>query len=411
MRVLSTGMEWFSESPGGLPRYFADYLEAWQRSGEDVQALIQVQNPRVREELPSYVQGVTLERNHLWSVRWQWRERLELAVSGQTYDVWNPHFSYYAWGAVNRPLFCEIPMVTHFHGPWAYESKVEHGGLLQQTRFAIQKAIEKRVYRASDQFIVLSHAFKDVLVDNYDVPADRVHVIPGGVDVRRFCPGDDEGRVRQELNLPQDKTILVSVRRLAHRMGLDRLIHAVSTLRHDFPKLLLVIIGTGGLERELRALVTELGVEAHVYFAGRVSDEDLPKYYQAADLSVVPSVAFEGFGLITTESLACGTPVVGTPVGGIREVLQGLDGEMLCPGSSVPHLVEGLGRALGHVSRLPTAEQCRAYVLQNYTWDVIIPQIKEVFVSARDGKHSKEGTQSVALSSKQIAVAERTKGV
>jgi glycosyltransferase involved in cell wall biosynthesis len=398
-------MEWFSESPGGLPRYFADYLKAWQCYGEDVRAFVQVRNLRTHEELPSYVEGIPLDRSgNLWSVRRQWRDCLASEASRQTYDVWNPHFSYYAWGAVSHPILNELPIVTHFHGPWAYESKVEHGGLLRQTRFALQKAIEQRVYRASDQFIVLSHAFKDVLVDSYGVPGDRVHVIPGGVDTERFNLGDDMIRIRKELNLPQDKTILVSVRRLAHRMGLDRLIQAVSILRDDVPDLLLVLIGTGELERELRALVTELRIADHVYFVGRVSDENLPMYYQAANLSVVPSVAFEGFGLITAESLACGTPVIGTPVGGTREILQSLNHELLCEGSSISHLVEGLGRALSDMSRLPTAEQCRAYVTENYTWDVIIPQIRDVFVVAQRGKHSESRTRHTKLSNNLLDV-------
>lgn len=375
-------MEWFHENPGGLPRYFADYLDAWRRHDGDFKAVVQVRNRATLQDLPTDVRGVYSEQTDTLSIRRLWKTEIGAELGQGKYDVWNPHFAYYAWGAMSHPALRDMPVVTHFHGPWAYESAVEYSGVLKQVRFMLQKNIERRVYRQSDRFIVLSESFKQILIDNYHVPPRQIHVIPGGVDVDKFHPVTDREKVRFELGLPTHRTVLVCVRRLARRMGLERLIQAVSSLAKDFSEILLVVVGTGELASELRRLVDELHLEKHVIFAGRVSDDNLTKYYQAANFSVVPSISFEGFGLVTTESLACGTPVVGTRVGGTQEILQGLSPNLLVSGTEISDLVEGLGTVLSHPSEMPGPERCREYVLENYTWDVIIPQIQSVFHSA-----------------------------
>ena len=358
-----------------------------------MKALVNVRHAKTLSDLPFGVEAVQLARANAYAKRRLWQSTVNDELKHGRYDVFNPHFAYYAWGPVTQSAIHEIPIVTHFHGPWAYESRVEHHGPFKHIRFALQKTIENRVYRSSDQFIVLSSSFQKVLEDDYGVPEDRIHVIPGGVDVHRFHPTEDVEMVRRELGLPQDRIILVSVRRLARRMGLDRLVHAVSVLRRDFPNLLTIVVGTGDLENELRSLVSELNLEEHIWFVGKVSDAQLPRYYQAADLSVVPSVAFEGFGLITIESLACGTPVLGTPVGGTSEILRGLSQGLLSNGTSTMDLVEGIGTVLSHPSRLPSSLQCREYVMKHYTWDVIIPLIEDVFASALNDKKHKSGRE------------------
>lgn len=382
MRVLASGTEWITERPGGLSRYFSDYLKAWNENGETVQALVRTSGNHNTTTLPDYVRAIPCTQTNPLKVRKLWRDVITHELSSQHYDIWNPHFAYYAWGAVDQKATEHIPIVTHFHGPWAYESKVEERGVLSQLRFQLQKYIEQRVYRFSDQFIVLSEAFADLLSNDYGIPRQQIHVIPGAVDVKRFVPTEDVEIVRHTLGLPMNRPVVVSVRRLAHRMGLDRMIQAISMLVGDFPNLLVVIVGGGKLEAQLRDLVLQLKLQDNIWFTGRVSEERLPMFYQAANLSLVPSVALEGFGLITTESLACGTPSLGTPIGGTKEVLLGFDERLLVSGSQVHDLKEALGRALGELHQLPTKQQCRDYVLQNYTWDVVAPQIATVFSAA-----------------------------
>ena len=116
-----------------------------------------------------------------------------------------------------------------------------------------------------------------------------------------------------------------------------------------------------------------------------VLSDILPQYYQAADLMVVPSVAFEGFGLVTTESMACGTPVAGTPVGGTKEILESFEPKLLFEGSTQQDITSGLRRLLADSSQLPSRSATRQHVLDHYTWDVVVPQVADVFRLAMQG--------------------------
>ncbi len=374
-----TGLEWFGQRPGGLPRYLMDFSRAWLERGHRGRVLVRVPPTSGRSALPTYVRGVEVAGGP-WAVRRAWADVYREELARRSFDVFNPHFAYYAWawdrGAV------DIPVVTHFHGPWAYEARAERQGRapwVTDLIFRAQRSIEQRVYRTSDQFIVLSEAFAHQLRDLYGVPEDRIHVIPGAVDTERFTPAQDKVAVRRQLGLPQDRLVLLTVRRLARRMGIENLLEAVADLHREFPEVYLVIVGGGSLRLELERRVAALGLTDKVHFAGRIADEWLPKYYQAADLMVVPSLSWEGFGLVTVEAMACGTPVAGTPVGGTKEILTGFSPHLLFPGATATDICNGLRHILAAPQRLPRAAQTRQYVLAHYTWDAVVTQVERVF--------------------------------
>ncbi len=102
------------------------------------------------------------------------------------------------------------------------------------------------------------------------------------------------------------------------------------------------------------------GLGEQIRFAGFISDDDLPSAYAAADFSIVPSDALEGFGLITLESLACGTPVLVTPIGGLPEAVSGLRPDLVLPGCSRDDIAAGLDRGLAGNLAAGRLE-CRAY--------------------------------------------------
>lgn len=357
-----------------------DFLHAWREAGHDALGLVNVEDPSLINDLSDYVRGHHVTGRLPSTVRNEWASVYKSVLRERRFDVFNPHFAYYAAGW--EKLKVDIPVVTHFHGPWAYEVMAEAKGrptLLNEAIFRMQKSIEQRVYNFSDQFIVLSQAFGQQLHDYYGVPNDRIHVIPGAAEVDKFNDSTDQQAVRHRLGLPQDKFLLLSVRRLARRMGLENLIQAMVGLRKEFPEVYLIIVGGGQLYSELNQLITILDLTDCVHLVGRVSDEDLPLYYQAADLMVVPSLSFEGFGLVTTEAMACGTPVCGSPVGGTKEILEQFDERLLFDGPTANDVEDGLRGILTDRNQLPTRQQTRNHVLSKYTWRQAIPQIEAVF--------------------------------
>ena len=207
--------------------------------------------------------------------------------------------------------------------------------------------------------MTLTGAFKRLLVERYGVEPWRVAVVPPAVDLRGFSPGD-KLEARESLGLPADGQVVVSVRRLVPRMGLETLLAAWARLG-DTAERTLLIVGEGPERRHLEYLAEDLGIADSVTFAGRLGEEDLVSSYRAADVSVVPTTELEGFGLIVLESLACGTPVITTDVGGLPEATTGLRGRILTPPADPEELDRALDGVLGGASQPPGAEECRAH--------------------------------------------------
>ena len=124
---------------------------------------------------------------------------------------------------------------------------------------------------------------------------------------------------------------------------------------------------------------------------GFIPDTDLPTYYQAADLFVLPTLALEGFGLVTTEALSSGLPVIGTPAGATPEILGHLDPRLIAPGTTPDDLAKAiLGFFEGDWAGSLTPERLHAYVAEHYTWDKHIIATEAVYEKARAAEASKE---------------------
>lgn len=286
------------------------------------------------------------------------------------------HFALYALPAVIGRRWDSH--VVHFHGPWARESQSE-GGKIHTVLF--KRLMERTVYRSADRFIVLSKAFRAQLCEGYGIPECRVHVIPGGVETEEFQPLD-MAEARRQLVWPQKQKIIVCVRRLARRMGLETLIEAFGKATAHHPDFKLMIGGQGPLREELEQQVLRAGLSKSVEFLGFIPEATLPTVYAAADLSIVPSSALEGFGLISLESLACGTPVLVTPVGGLPDTVRDLSSDLILQGTSSEQIAAGLQGWLAGTLRLPSREACREHVMRRFTWESVARQVCEVYREA-----------------------------
>lgn len=376
MKVLQIGKGWFPEEAGGLNRYYYDCIKYLPKAGIEVSGLV-AGSSRVAQDTSGQVQAFTLAQASLLK-RWRGvrRATYQLLSQADTALVVS-HFALYTF-----PLLHQIgtrPLVTHFHGPWALESGVEGAKSLASW---VKKALEQATYRRSDRFIVLSKTFRDVLYQEYRVPPERIHVIPGGTDLERFALSISRDEARSQLGWSLNRPIIFCVRRLAKRMGLENLVTAMETVRDRFPDVMLYIAGKGPLAPVLQRQIEERYLTRHVQLLGYVSDEELPVAYRAANFSVVPTVELEGFGLIVVESLAAGTPVLGTPVGGIPEILQPFCSDLVFAGASPQELAQGIMDALAGERQLPSDWECQDYVQKHYSWPAIADQIKSVYQAA-----------------------------
>ena len=196
---------------------------------------------------------------------------------------------------------------------------------------------EAQVVEAADRLVANTHEEAAQLISLYAADPARVATVAPGVDLDRFLPGD-RAAARAGLGLPADAVVLLFVGRIQPLKAPDVLLRAAARLVHDDPALRerLVVAVVGGpsgtglaAPESLQHLADELKIRDLVRFAPPVAQDDLPRWYRAADLTVVPSHS-ESFGLVAVESQACGTPVVAARVGGLlTAVRDGVSGVLV----------------------------------------------------------------------------------
>jgi asparagine synthase (glutamine-hydrolysing) len=295
-------------------------------------------------------------------------------------DVLHCHQPLAALGALSSPPGRRLPSLYTFHSPAPLEyrlrrgaGKLHRGGLLGNAGAALLWVVERAALGRATRIHVLSDYSAGLLRKLYRIDPGRILKIPGAVDTERFQPVADRDRVRAALGVPTGRRLLFTLRNLEPRMGLGTLLLAMDRVRRQAPDVLLLIGGAGSLGPALERQVEGLGLSEHVRFLGFVSETDLPRYYAVADAFVLPTRELEGFGLVTVEALACGTPVLGTPVGAIPEILAPLARSLLFADASARAMADGIAQFLEACrpdsSRLAQLRaQSRQHVEAHYTW-------------------------------------------
>ncbi|WP_294353142.1 glycosyltransferase family 4 protein [uncultured Sphingomonas sp.] len=377
LRTLQIGLEWFPEHGGGLDRYFHDLMRHADSVGIKVQGLV-AGRASVEDESSGLVTSFTDRTAALPRRLAAARRAVRHALRERHTDLVASHFALHAFPALDQ---INVPLVIHFHGPWAVESMAQGQG---SAATMVKQLIERSVYRHSTRCIVLSNAFKRLLVEQYGIDPDRIDISPGGIDTDRFAAVATMPRsqAREALGWPVDRPIVLAVRRLVRRMGLDHLIAAVAHVVARHPDLLLVVAGRGPEQAALQAQVDALELNDNVRLIGFVPDDDLPLAYRAADLTVTPTVALEGFGLITVEAMAAGTPAMVTPVGGLPEIVQPLAPDLVVSGPGTGPLAEGLTGWLDGRIIVPDEVACRRHAETHFSWPVSLQRIRTTYERA-----------------------------
>jgi glycosyltransferase involved in cell wall biosynthesis len=373
--ILCVGMGWFPNASGGLNRYVYELIHQLADRNDQIE-FCGTDIPVIPQPYPIQLTNLSDPRTNLlqrlWKTRYQFCHR-----STSHPDAINLHFSLYSL-PILFDLPRKVPITFTFHGPWALESVQEREGFWN---VYFKQLLEQQVYQRCDRFIVLSKAFGTILHETYNIPWSKIHIIPGGVDTQRFQPNLSRQAARSQLGWHPDRPTLFTTRRLVHRMGLDKLITALVEVKRKVPDVWLAIAGKGALHADLEQQVQELGLQNHVQFLGFLPDEALPVAYQAADLTIVPSQSLEGFGLVLLESLACGTPALCTPVGGMPEVITPFCPELVTQSIEAEAIAERLTDFLIGTLALPSRDACREYACQHFDWKIIAPQVRQVLLS------------------------------
>lgn len=236
-----------------------------------------------------------------------------------------------------------------------------HGEEITTWRQPVKLSVMKYVYRQADCVIANSEFTKQELL-KIGVLESRIIILSPGVDIQRFKPGLETEDLKKIIGFEDNSKLLLSVGRLSRRKGFDHVIKALSRLRKKGLDAHYALVGIGEDKPYLEQLVQDEGVVQQVHFLGHVSEDDLPRWYNAADLFVMPNREIngdtEGFGMVFLEANACGKPVIAGIAGGTGgAVLDGKTGFRI-DGTSVDELTD-------HICKLLTDQKLSWQLGQN----------------------------------------------
>jgi phosphatidylinositol alpha-1,6-mannosyltransferase len=248
--------------------------------------------------------------------------------------------------------------------------------------------LARRVYQGATAVFANSENSRQLLTAGWGVPDSRVHVIHPGVDVDRFRPDVNGTAERARIGACPGDVVFLSVGRLDRRKGHDMALRALARVRRVLPAIKYGIVGDGPQRAGLEALAAEVGVADLVHFAGAVGEADLPAWYAASDVFLMPNradgVDFEGFGIVFLEAAAAGKPSIGGRSGGVVEAIDdGITG-LLVDGTSEESLATAMIQlASSPAARLSIGGAGRQRVLESFTWQVGASRVAEIHRACR----------------------------
>ena len=249
---------------------------------------------------------------------------------GLRYDLIHSHYWMSGIAAERLKKEWNVPVIQMFHTLGKMKQRVAQTPEEEEGEYRIEG--ERKAMRLADRIVAATTTEEEHLTSLYGVDPQKIRIIPPGVDLSHFYPiPPDESK--EYVGVPEDKRMLLFVGRIEPLKGIETLLRALAVIRkkevfHD--QLCLAIIGgdvddQAGEEndemRYLRSLCREFGLGELVTFLGKKDQDSLPYYYSAAELVVMPS-HYESFGMVALESMACGTPVVASHVGGLTHLVE-----------------------------------------------------------------------------------------
>ena len=275
--------------------------------------------------------------------------------------------------AAKLAKFLGKPVVLTQHNTF-----IEYGnGLWDHVEWLNDATVGKQAIKSADRIIAVSDATRRYVL-SLGADPEKTSVLRNGVDISRFKPSSaSRVAVRWKLGIPHDATVVLTVRRLVFKNGIDTLIESAEIAVKQNPKLVFLAIGTGPDRESVQTRIRQLGLADKFRLAGFVSDADLPAFYNAADIFALPSKSGEGLPLVALEAMSSGLPVVATNIGGIREVLIGGCGTLV-PAADPAEMAKAiLEFSKTELSDIKSA--LRTVAERKFSWEANVKSLMEIY--------------------------------
>lgn len=381
--------EIFPPKHGGSGRWF---FELYQRLAPGSVTILTHDNQDPEQQQVDQAYPQTIIRKPMTSISWGIKSLTGLRFySRMLYQAFRKrpkHLSQIHCGRTIHEGFIGLmlskllrkPLICYVHG-----EDVEVARSSRELAFIV-----RQVLKGSTKLICNSNNTKNLLIEHWQIPVDKIAVLHPGVDEVRFTPVPHDNAFRQQQGW-QQRIVCLTVGRLQKRKGHDRMIMALPQIVTQYPQFLYVIVGNGEELPTLKQLVQQYQVEPYVQFKAEITDAELIQCYQQCDFFILPNRTegndIEGFGMVLVEAQACGKPVIAGDSGGTRETMlvgtTGLIADCTLPehiADAVSELLETQG-----VERF-SAAQCRQHVLSNYTWQQHAARATLLFETITAGK-------------------------
>jgi glycosyltransferase involved in cell wall biosynthesis len=254
---------------------------------------------------------------------------------------------------------------------------IEYNSIWDAVENVNDLAVGKQTLKAAQKIIVVSKATQRY-VQQLGADPQKIDLIYNGVDLNRFKPlPHARADMRKKLGISEDAVVAATVRRLVFKNGVDTLLECAQLTTRQNPRLVYLVIGKGPDFDAVKVRIAQIGLERNFVLAGFVSDEDLPKFYNAADFFILPSKSGEGLPLVALEAMACGLPLVATDVGGIGEVMVRGFGAIVPPNN--PQAMAEASEAMAKADFAHLRSGLRAVMTEKFSWDVNVERLMGIY--------------------------------
>jgi D-inositol-3-phosphate glycosyltransferase len=383
-----------AKDTGGMSVYIRELAKELGKQGNFVDVYTRIHNPNdpVWEELGEQArlihlragQEAKIDKMDVYSALPEFSSNLESYWKdhGLRYDIVFSH--YWLSGLVGKYLQqkWQIPLVMMYHTLGAVKNAVGVGEKELELRIASERDSIKECRR----ILVPTEREKQNIIRYYEALPSKIAITPCGVNLELFQPVDRTA-ARKKLGVTGD-IILLYVGRIDPLKGIDQLFIALTYLR-SFKGLRLIIIGGDENSRtemeKLKKLSEELKIQDLITFQGMVRHDQLPDYYSAAEVCIVPSY-YESFGLVALEALACGTPIVATDVGDLKNIILQEETGFLVADNAPEKLAEGISRFLSRPNRDGKSILSNRASVTKFSWAHIADLVIKELNKALDGQ-------------------------
>ena len=384
MRVLMLSWEYPPRVVGGIAAHVDGLARAMSRAGHDV-VVFSLDHPGSGDD--EMVEGVRVLRANA-DLPWLPDEYLVARMASANHHLtqlvarlgsWRPqiihaHDWLVAWSADTLKALWGMPLVATIHAT----ERGRHGGYVPQGVPAAINAVEWWLTYEAQQVIACSKFMVHEVTDGFELPSEKVNLVPNGIDIGQWLPSSTDTEMARE-------NLVVAWGRIQYEKGFQVLTRAIRHLRNRLPDIRCVIAGRGSYLAELQTQIDMEGVGDIVQLAGFVPDDELRALLRRTGCVVIPSL-YEPFGIVALEGMAAGAPTIVARTGGLAEIVEGTGAGMLFePGNHIA-LANSIADVLTHPELANGMRSKAASLLAGkYTWDAIAATTLGVYTKAKRG--------------------------